>query len=87
MTLLLVHGALRSRDPPDIITGRPSFSSRRPTFMSGAYETTNKYLRDGFDAWEALRDTMAAHDGSRRTATFMNAIDCVCRATEMPGLQ
>jgi len=39
------------------------------------------------DAHKALRDTMSTHDVSMRTAAFMNAIDRVCNATEMRGLQ
>jgi glutamate dehydrogenase (NAD(P)+) len=48
----------------------------------------NDQLEERFvDAHEALRDTMAEHDVSMRTAAFVNAIDRVCHATEMRGLQ
>jgi glutamate dehydrogenase (NAD(P)+) len=48
----------------------------------------NDRLEERFvDAHEALRATMSAHDVSMRTAAFMNAIDRVCQATEMRGLQ
>lgn len=39
------------------------------------------------DAHEALRETMAEHDVSMRTAAFVNAIERVRHATEMRGLQ
>lgn len=48
----------------------------------------NDQLKERFvDAHKALRDTMVGHDVSMRTAAFMNAIDRVCHATEMRGLQ
>jgi glutamate dehydrogenase (NAD(P)+) len=48
----------------------------------------NNELEDRFvDAHEALRETMAEHDVSMRTAAFVNAIDRVRHATEMRGLQ
>jgi glutamate dehydrogenase (NAD(P)+) len=51
-------------------------------------EEINAQLEERFvDAHEALRETQAAHDVSLRTAAFMNAIDRVCHATEMRGLQ
>ena len=48
----------------------------------------NDQLEERFvDAHEGLRETMSAHGVSMRTAAFMNAIDRVCKATEMRGLQ
>ena len=48
----------------------------------------NEQLEERFvDAHEALRDTMTEYDVSMRTAAFVNAIDRVCHATEMRGLQ
>lgn len=48
----------------------------------------NEHLEARFvDAHEALRDTMATHDVSMRTAAFVNAIERVLHATEMRGLQ
>ncbi len=48
----------------------------------------NDQLEERFvDAHEDLRDTMAEHDVSMRTAAFVNAIDRVYHATEMRGLQ
>ncbi|PQJ35387.1 glutamate dehydrogenase [Salinibacter sp. 10B] len=48
----------------------------------------NEQLEERFvDAHAALRDTMTEYDVSMRTAAFVNAIDQVCHATEMRGLQ
>jgi glutamate dehydrogenase (NAD(P)+) len=48
----------------------------------------NAQLEERFvDAHEAIRETMKAEDVSMRTAAFMNAIERVCHATEMRGLQ
>jgi len=48
----------------------------------------NDQLEERFvNAHEGLRETMSTHEVSMRTAAFMNAIDRVCKATEMRGLQ
>ena len=48
----------------------------------------NAQLEERFvDAHEAIRGTMEQEDVSMRTSAFMNAIDRVCHATEMRGLQ
>jgi len=48
----------------------------------------NDHLEERFvEAHQALRDTMATHEVSMRTAAFVNAIERVLHATQMRGLQ
>jgi glutamate dehydrogenase (NAD(P)+) len=56
--------------------------------FSWSEEEINAQLEERFvDAHEAIRGTMEQEDVSMRTSAFMNAIDRVCHATEMRGLQ
>jgi glutamate dehydrogenase (NAD(P)+) len=56
--------------------------------FSWTEEEINDQLEERFmDAHAALRETMATHDLTMRTAAFVNAIKRVHHATEMRGLQ